>query len=49
MTYRKFDPRRNEIDDYWNGSACDERHTVRPYLVIGIVLVVIVAVGVWGM
>ena len=48
MAHRKFGRRRNKINDYWNGSACDERDTIWPYWVIGIAVVAIVAVGMWG-
>jgi hypothetical protein len=52
MTHRNSRQRRDEINDYWNGSAYDERHTVWPYWVIGIAVVIavvaIVAVGIWG-
>jgi hypothetical protein len=40
--------RRDEINDYWNGSAYDERGTVWLYWVIGIAVVAIVALGMWA-
>jgi hypothetical protein len=48
MAHRKFGRQRDEINDYWNGSACDERDTIWPYWVICIAVVAIVAVGMWG-
>ena len=33
---RRFIRRREEINDYWNGSACEERDVIWPYWVIGI-------------
>jgi hypothetical protein len=39
--HRKSGRRRNEISDYWNGSASDERYLIWPYWVFGIALVAI--------
>ena len=46
MTHRKFG-RRDRIDDYWNGSACEQRDVIWPYWVIGICLVMIVVMIEW--
>lgn len=44
VTHRKFGRRRDRIDDYWNGSACDGRDTIWPYWLYGIAAVAIVAI-----
>jgi hypothetical protein len=46
--HRKFGRRRDEINDYWNGSACDERDIIWPYWVIGIALVAAVVTMMWS-
>ena len=52
---KRFDRQRDEINDYWNGSACDERDPIWRYWVIGVTAVAItailavMAVGTWGM
>jgi hypothetical protein len=49
MSYRKFGQRRDEINDYWNGGAWDERDTIWPFWVIGIAVVAITAgLGMWA-
>jgi hypothetical protein len=51
---KSFGRRRDEINDYWNGSACDERDRIWPYWVVGALTVTIIAtvatlaVGRWG-
>src|SRR6266702_2020405 len=51
---KRFDRQRDEINDYWNGSACDERDPIWRYWVIGVTAVAItailavMAVGTWG-
>jgi hypothetical protein len=47
MTHPIFGQRRDEINEYWNGSACDECNAVWPYWVIGIAVVALIAVGIW--
>lgn len=52
---KRFDRQRDEINDYWNGSARDERDPIWRYWVIGVTAVAITAilavtaVGTWGM
>jgi hypothetical protein len=51
---QKFGRRSDETNDYWNGTACDERETIWPYWVVGTLTVTIIAivatlaVGRWG-
>ena len=47
MIHRKFGRHGHDTNDYWNGSACDERDTIWPYWVIGIALVAIVVMVEW--
>jgi hypothetical protein len=50
MTHRKFGRLRDQIYDYWNGSACDGCDTIWQYWVFGIAgvaIVAIIAVGMW--
>jgi len=48
-THRKSDRRRNEINDYWNGSASDERDLIWPYWVFVIALVAIAVIVMWSL
>ena len=48
-THRKSGRRRNEINDYWNGSASDERDLIWPYWVFGIALVAIAVIAMWSL
>jgi hypothetical protein len=47
MIHRKFGPRGDDTNDYWNGSAYDERDIIWPYWVIGIALVAIIVMIEW--
>jgi len=48
-THHKSSRRRNEINDYWNGSASDEPDVIRPYWVFGIALVAIAVIAIWSL
>jgi hypothetical protein len=48
-THQKSGRRRNEINDYWNGNASDERDVSWPYWVFGIALVAIAATAIWSL
>jgi len=47
-SHHKSGRRRNEINDYWNGSASDERDVIWPYWVIGIAVAGIVLISWWS-
>jgi hypothetical protein len=41
---QKFGRRRDETNDYWNGSTCEERDAIWPYWVVGTIVVTIIAI-----
>lgn len=48
LRLRHHHRRRDEINDYWNGSASEERRSNWPYWTIGIAVCVIVMMGLWN-
>ena len=48
-THHKSGRRRNEINDYWNGSASDEGDPIWPYCVFSIALVAIAVIAIWSL
>ena len=47
--HHKSGRRRDEINDYWNGSASDERDPIWPYWVFSIALVAIAVMAIWSL
>ena len=45
-THHRSSRRRSDINDYWNGSASDERDVIWPYWAFSVALVTIAVIAV---